>query len=97
MPRTWWRPIISGIKATGGNEGQDSEIEEVIIRDQQQGCIGRRVEYERGRRRETTEGVQRKNVIHRNIFQENRNNVKSTRGGGGVTKRSFSSQCCKLA
>ena len=84
--------IIFGAKWAGGNGGECSETEEVIIRDQQHGCIGVRVEYRRVRRRETTEGVQRKSVAHRNIFKENRHNVKQIRGGSGVTKRSFSNQ-----
>lgn len=84
--------IIFGAKGAGCKGGECSELEEAIIGDQQQGCIGMRVECERVRRRETTEGLQRKSIARRNIFKENRRNVKRIRGGGGVTKRSFSNQ-----
>lgn len=48
--------IIFGAKGTGVCGGECSEIEDVIIGKQRQGCVGRRGEYERVRRREATEG-----------------------------------------
>lgn len=75
--------IIFGAKGAGGKGGECSEVEEVIIRDQQQGSIGMRAEYERVRRRETTEGAEGESVVQRNIFKGNRRNVKQIRGGGG--------------
>lgn len=57
--------IIFGAKEAGVCGGECLEIEDVIIRKQQQGCAGRRGQYERVRRREATEGS--KEVSYRGI------------------------------
>lgn len=54
--------IIFGAKGTGICGGECSEIEEVIIRKQQQGCAGRRGEIERVEEGKPLK-VQRKCVI----------------------------------